>query len=134
MDLDAETKTKVARTFFDLQFIQSDEIPHAIYVCGLYGEWALATFIAEHSVDATPKVEGFGWRTLRKLIGNWDLFRDRKQLKDLCLLIMKLDAKAMQQLNRWATQQAKRMGRVVKGYCDLCVGDSQKFAMMYSEL
>ena len=137
VDLDTETKSKVVHLFFDLQFIQSEEIPHAIYVCALYGEWSLATFIAETSVSSGvggTGGSGFGWKTLRKLIGNWDLFRDRKQLKELSLLIMKLDPKAMIQLNRWATQQAKNMGRVIKGYCDLCVGDSQKFAMMYSEL
>ena len=132
VDLDPQTRTQVAQLFFDLGFILPQDLAHAVYLCGLYSEWSTANLIVEHAHEMTPKPDGFGWRTLRKCIGNWDLFRDRKQLKELCIKIMKLDAKAMPQLNKWAMEYAKSMGRTVKGYCDLCAGDSQKFAMMYS--
>lgn len=133
VDLDSETKQDLGEKYFIIGWIH--DLSEAVLVSALQGEWNFAKLLIEHQEWYQPAVQGFGWKTLRMLIGNWDNFRDRKLLKELCIFVMQKDAKAMPQLNKWAIHQAKKWNRgVVKGYCDLCVGDSKQFAMMYSEL
>ncbi len=132
VDIDDETKHFVGELFFVLGWI--DDLSHAVLLCALHNQFTLASLIVTHQQQHKPKCEGFGWKTLRKCLGNWDLCRDRKKLKELCLHIMTLDVKAMSTLNTWAIQHAKEQHRIIKGYCDFLNGDAKKFAMMYSEL
>ena len=129
VDIDSDTKLQVIDLFWVLEWIT--DLPHIVYVCALYNEWKKAQQIIQETYEFA-RSSSFGWKVLRKMLGNWNVFRDRKQLKDLCLSIIQKDPKAMSSLNRWATEQAKKFGIVAKGYCDLCVGDSKMFAMMYS--
>jgi hypothetical protein len=125
IDLESETKEKILELFYVLGWI--NDIHHTIYVAALNNEWEIAKNVS--------RWESKHWSTLKKLIGNWDFFRNRRQLKDLCLHLINLDPKAMPTLNKWAIDHAKELKRVIKGYCDLCIsGEGKMFAMQYSEL
>ena len=128
IDIDPETKSSLVYAFWKLGWIPDTELSHVILIAACNNEWELARTI----VGFKPGMKH--WGTLRKLIGNWDRFRDRRQLKELCMFVMKADPTAMPSLNKWAVEYAKRLdGRVIKGYCDLCLGDSKTFAMMHSD-
>ena len=104
-----------------------EQIVHLIYLCALNNDWSFATSLL-------PKVKHNLHLLLRKLLGNWDRFKDRRQLKHLCVEAMKQDTTAILKLNKWAKDQAKQYKMIVKGYCDFLKGESQIFAMQHSEL
>jgi myosin heavy subunit len=128
VDLDAETKQSTIEVWLSFGWLaQEEQIVHLIYLCALNNDWSFAASLL-------PKVKHNLHLLLRKLLGNWDRFKDRRQLKHLCVDAMKQDTTAILKLNKWAKDQAKQYKMIVKGYCDFLKGESQIFAMQHSEL
>jgi hypothetical protein len=131
LDLDSDSKQLLVELFHKLNWITSDEeYAHLVFIAALYNEWEIAKFILE-LIQPSQKVH---WIILRKLIANWSRFRDRRQLREMCIKVMQADPKAMPTLNEWARNKGKEQNIIIKGYCDLCQGESKVFAMSYSEL
>ncbi len=124
VDLDVDTKREVMEVFKQLDWI--DDAAQCVLDASLCNHLELAKDIVNFMSCKDH------WKVLRKLIGNWNSFRNRRAVRDLCVHIISLNPKAMPTLNEWAKQQGKERGRCFKGYCDLCQGDNKQFAMQYS--
>ena len=127
LDIDSETKMSISQLWIKLSWIEDST--YTAFIAAVHNEWNIAYLL----VDAKDN-QLVNWKLLRMLLGNWGQFRDRRQLKELCIHIMQQDEKAMPKLNQWAIDFGKAQGKVFKGYCDLCSGDNKAFAMQYSEL
>ena len=110
--LDIGAKTLIVNTFADLKWIS--DLPHTIFVAALCDHWDIAKDLVENGKDIDHSL------TLRKLLGNSVVFKDRKSLKELCSKLLEVDPKAMARLNAWAVQYGQENGMDVKNYSDLC--------------
>ena len=103
--VDSGAKAMIVKTFANLGWIS--DFPHTIFVAALCEHW-------ESSKDMDHSL------TLRKLLGNSVVFKDRKSLKELCTKLFEVDPKAMTKLNAWAVQYGQENGLKVSKYSDLC--------------
>jgi hypothetical protein len=132
VDLEIETKQTLFTLFLVLGWIPESDIISTIFDCAINNEYQLAQTLLQFCYSQ-GQLSKQGWKLLRKFLGNFDRFQDRKQLKELCILLMQLDPTSMPTLNKWAKEIGKQLGTVCKGYCDLLNGNSKQFAMLYSK-
>ena len=112
LTVDSGAKAMIVKTFANLGWIS--DFPHTIFAAALYGHWDIAKDLVESGKDIDHSL------TLRKLLGNSAVFKDRKSLKNLCTKLLEVDPKAMTRLNTWAVQYGQENGMSVKSYSDLC--------------
>ena len=110
--VDSGAKAMIVKTFANLGWIS--DFPHTIFVAALCEHWEIAKDLVESSKDMDHSL------TLRKLLGNSVVFKDRKSLKDLCTKLFEVDPKAMTKLNAWAVRYGQENGLKVSKYSDLC--------------
>ena len=126
-DLDSDTKQHLVRLWVNCGF--DTDKSHVAFLCAKYNEWDLAVELSETLSTSTER-----FALLHKLIGNWDVFRDRRQLKVLCSTIITTDPKSMSKLHEYAQQQGRLYERIVVGYHDWCRGEAKVFVMKNSDL
>ncbi len=124
VDLSSEEKVKITNFYDVMRWIE--DVQDVILISVMNNEWE----IAHNLLDKTTTK----WRLLRKLFGNWEQIRDKRQLKEYCLRIFKEDPKAIVTLNKWTIEHAKQYNLLVKGYCDLCCQDAKIFILQNSEV
>ena len=109
VDLASEEKVRITSFFNVMGWIEDSQ--QVILLAALNNEWD----ICNNLMETLPSK----WKLLRKLFGNWEQIRDKRQLKEMCLKIFKDEPKAIVTLNKWAIEYAKGFNLLVKGYCDL---------------
>ena len=124
VDLPSEEKVRITSFFNVMGWIE--ELQQVILLAALNNEWEICNTLL---VNLPSK-----WKLLRKLFGNWEQIRDKRQLKEMCLKIFKDEPKAVVTLNKWAIEYAKGFNLLVKGYCDLCCQDAKIFILQNSEV
>jgi hypothetical protein len=124
VDLASEEKVKIASFYNVMGWIE--DVHQVILISILNNEWEIANNLLIASATK--------WKLLRKLFGNWEQIRDKRQLKEFSLKIFKDDPKAITTLNKWAIEYSKSYNLLVKGYCDLCCQDAKIFILQNSEV